>query len=131
MKHKELKDEDKKMFYTSIHDVCSFLDITWDTWNNYKNKSGYSDIIKKAESRIFNEWIKNLFFPGRNATGAIFYLKNALGWTDKREMQATIKSVQEDPKLADLSDNQLEKLNEAFEALEEKENTIEIESEEN
>lgn len=40
------------------------------------------ETIKKAELQIKSEWLKNLFFPGRNATGAMFYLKNMFNFTD-------------------------------------------------
>lgn len=129
-KKDELIENDKKMSYMSIYDICAFLDISYDTWRRYEKKEDYESVIKRAKTKIFNNWIRQLFFPGRNSTGAMFYLKNALGWTDKREMKATIERVQEDKKLADLSDQQVKKLNEAFDALEDQENAIDITPEE-
>jgi len=44
-----------------------------DTYNEYKKR--YPDTIKKAENIIEKAWVERL--AGANATGSIFYLKNA------------------------------------------------------
>ena len=89
MKEKERKDKDSDLVYMSISDICSYLEITSQTWRNYKKKDDYFGTIKRAEEKIKNEWMKNLFYPGRNATGAIFYAKNTWGWSDRQEVEHT------------------------------------------
>ena len=55
--------------------LCIALNITRETYNQYKKKDKFSDAIKKAESVIEEAWVQRLNHSA--ATGAIFYLKNA------------------------------------------------------
>jgi len=115
MKEKERQDKDSDLVYMSISDICSFLNITSRTWRNYREKDDYFPPIKRAEEIIKNEWMKNLFYPGRNATGAIFYAKNTWGWSDKQEVEHTGQiEHSHSPKLESLGDDQLEALASAF-----------------
>src|SRR5690554_2496122 len=84
-KKKEKESEEKKLVFCSIRDLASFLDIDLQTWYNYASRPGYSSITKKARDRIIAVWEQQLFFPGRNSSGAIFYLKNFGGMADKVE----------------------------------------------
>jgi hypothetical protein len=55
--------------------LCLWLNISRDTYNEYKKKPGFSDAIKACEAMIENAWVQRL--AGTTPTGAIFYLKNA------------------------------------------------------
>lgn len=55
---------------------------------DYQAKEDFSYAIKKARTRIENEYEVNL--SGRNPTGSIFALKN-MGWADKTEVDHTTK----------------------------------------
>jgi hypothetical protein len=111
--------EKGKLKYCSILNLCSFLGISWDTWNRYRKRPAFADITKKAEEKIFDVWQEQLFYPGRNSTGAIFYLKNRAGFADKVEHKhkATIEH-EHTHKLDELPLQQLRQLNAALEALE-------------
>ncbi len=65
--------------------VCVFLGISRETYNVYKKK--YPDAIKGAEDVIEQAWVQRL--AGPNATGAIFYLKAAMGWKDQQHVDVT------------------------------------------
>lgn len=54
---------------------------------DYKNKKEFSYTIKKALLAL--EMIYELMLSGKNATGAIFALKN-IGWSDKQEIDLNI-----------------------------------------
>src|SRR5690554_3425496 len=82
-------DSEKKINFVSITDLCYFLDIDRQTFYNYKERPGYSAAVKKAEQAIISIWEQQLFLPGRNTTGAIFYLKNFGGMADKVEHQVS------------------------------------------
>lgn len=69
--------------------LCIWLKIHRDTYNEYKKKDGFSDAIKAAEMWIENAWVQRL--AGANATGAIFYLKAAMGYRDVQEVDVTTK----------------------------------------
>jgi len=60
------------------------LDISRDTYSDYRKSKLMGDTIKKADSKIEEAWIQRLNKP--QATGAIFYLKNAYA-DDYRERQ--------------------------------------------
>ena len=69
--------------------LCIWLNIHKDTYNDYKKKDGFSAAIKGAEMWIENAWVQRL--AGANATGAIFYLKAAMGYRDLQELDVTTK----------------------------------------
>lgn len=64
---------------------------------DYENIPEFSDIVKKARSRIEREYEANL--QNANSTGSIFALKN-FGWIDKQQTEfsgdVTIKSILND-----------------------------------
>lgn len=67
--------------------LCLFLGISRDTYNQYKKK--YPDAVKGADLAIEKAWVARL--AGPNATGAIFYLKNAFHefYRDRYETDVT------------------------------------------
>ena len=116
---KEEEKKERKLVYMSIYDVCTFLDISRDTWERYEKKPGYAGIIKRARAKIINNWMPNLFFPGRNVAGAIFYLKNVAGMSDSviHRLQGKVEH-EHTHKLDELPLEQLVQLNAALDALE-------------
>ena len=66
-----------------------FLDISRDTYNEYKKR--FPDALKRAEAFIENAWVQRL--GGNSPTGAIFYLKNAFfeDYRDRTETDLTSK----------------------------------------
>ncbi|MFP4661956.1 MAG: terminase small subunit [Halanaerobiales bacterium] len=124
---KDRINPDNKINFVSIVDLCNYLEIDRQTFYNYKNKPSYSTAIKKAESRIISIWEQQLMLPGRNTTGAIFYLKNYGGMADKVEHRHSGQiEHKHSARLEDLPDNQLQKLSEALELIEQQDNTIDI-----
>lgn len=63
--------------------LCVFLDISRDTYSEYRKK--YPDTIRYADGYIESNWVRRL--GGQSATGAIFYLKNAFDYRDKTETE--------------------------------------------
>lgn len=117
-------DTDKKVNFCSIRDLCNFLDIDTQTLYRWENKPGYSDIVKKARNKIIAVWEQQLMLPGRNTTGAIFYLKNFGDMADRVEHKHTGQvEHKHSAKLDDLPDQQLERLTEALDMIE---NTVDI-----
>lgn len=116
---KEEEKKQRKLVYMSIYDVCTFLDISHDTWGRYEKNPAYAEVIKRARTKIINNWVPNLYFPGRNATGAIFYLKNVANMSDNviHRLQAKIEH-EHTHKLDELPLQQLQQLNAALDALE-------------
>lgn len=126
-------NKEKKINFVSIVDLCRFLDIDRSTFYNYKNKSAYSTAVKKAESTIISLWEQNLFLPGRNTTGAIFYLKNYGGMADKVEHQHQISgSIDHNKvnKLEELDDKTLQQLSKAVDMIEQRQNAVDVDVEE-
>lgn len=69
--------------------LCIWLGIHRDTYNEYKKKPGFSDVLKGAELWIERAWVQRL--AGNAPTGAIFYLKNAFReeYRDRQETDIT------------------------------------------
>ena len=87
-------DEVVKHHYVpfTIQGLCNFLDISFQTWENYKNKEGYEDyfdVITRAEQIIYQQK-----FEGP-ATG--FYNPNIiardLGLVDKKDLTTEGKGI--------------------------------------
>ena len=128
-KKKEKESEEKKLVFCSIRDLASFLKIDLQTWYNYDSRPGYSTITKRARDRIIAVWEQQLFYPGRNASGAIFYLKNFGGMADKVEHthQGQIEHRhQHAARLEDLSTEQLQTITAALEALQREKDAVDI-----
>src|SRR5690606_22420656 len=89
----------------------------------------YSSITKKARDRIIAVWEEQLFYPGRNSSGAIFYLKNFGGMADKVEHthHGQIEHRhQHAASLEDLSTEQLQTITAALEALQREKEAIDV-----
>jgi hypothetical protein len=122
-------DPDKKINFCSIRDLCAFLEIDRQTFYNYKNKASYSAVTKKAENTILTIWEQQLFLPGRNTTGAIFYLKNFGGMADRVEHQHQVSgSIDHNKvnKLEELDDDTLLQLSKAVDMIEQRQNAVDV-----
>ncbi len=71
----------------NIAGLCLFLDIDRSVLFDYGKK--YPNTVKAAKQTIENTWVQRL--GGQNATGAIFYLKNAFHqfFKDRHETDIT------------------------------------------
>ena len=128
-KKKEKESREKKLVFCSIRDLASFLDIDLQTFYNYDSRPDYSSITKKARDRIIAVWEEQLFFPGRNSSGAIFYLKNFGDMADKVEHthHGQIEHRhQHAARIEDLSTEQLQTITAALEALQREKEAINI-----
>jgi hypothetical protein len=80
----------------TITGLAIALDTTRETLLDYETKpenAEFSDTIKKAK-QIVQNYAESFLFNGKNATGAIFNLKNNYGWVDRRETDLTSKDKQ-------------------------------------
>ena len=128
-KKKEKESEEKKLVFCSIRDLASFLDIDLQTFYNYDSRPGYSNITKKARDRIIAVWEQQLFYPGRNSSGAIFYLKNFGNMADKVEHShhgQIEHKHQHAARIEDLSTEQLQTITAALEALQREKDSIDV-----
>ena len=128
-KKKEKEGKEKKLVFCSIRDLASFLKIDLQTWYNYDFNPSYSSITKKAKDRIIAVWEQQLFYPGRNSSGAIFYLKNFGDMADKVEHNhhgQIEHRHQHAARIEDLSTEQLQTITAALEALQREKEAINI-----
>lgn len=124
---KDRIDTDRKVNFCSIRDLCIFLDIDRQTFYNWESYPVYSTITKKAREKILTAWEQQLFLPGRNTTGAIFYLKNYGGMADQVQHvhQGSIE-YKHTAQLEDIPTEQLQQITAALEALEREKSTIDV-----
>ena len=126
---KEREGREDKLVFCSIRDLANYLKIDLQTFYNYDSRPGYSDITKRARERIIAVWEQQLFYPGRNTTGAIFYLKNFGNMADKVEHthHGQIEHRhQHAARIEDLSTEQLRTITAALEALQREREAIDI-----
>ena len=123
----EKNDTEKKLKFCSITDLCRFLKIDRATFYRYKKKAEYAAVAKRAETVILSVWEEQLFYPGRNSVGAMFYLKNFGGMADKVEHQHIISGQidhNQVNKLEQLDQDTLEQLGKAVDMIENRKNAI-------
>jgi len=126
---KEREGKEKKLVFCSIRDLASFLEIDLQTFYNYDFNPSYSSITKRAKDRIIAVWEEQLFFPGRNSSGAIFYLKNFGDMADKVEHNhhgQIEHRHQHAARIEDLSTEQLQTITAALEALQREKEAIDV-----
>lgn len=63
--------------------LCFALGISRETLYRYEKEDGFRDTLKHWYSLFEDMWAQNLSRP--NATGTIFFLKNAHGYVDRHE----------------------------------------------
>lgn len=69
--------------------LCFTLNISRDTYSEYRKKKEFTDTIKRIDQYIESNWVRRL--ASQAATGAIFYLKNAFRaeFRDRTDMDVT------------------------------------------
>lgn len=72
----------------TITGLAVFLETTRDTLMDYQGKKQFSDTIKRAKE-MCHAYSEEQLFLARNATGAIFNLKNNYKWTDEQKIDHT------------------------------------------
>lgn len=66
------------------------LDISRETYSEYRKK--FPDTVRRADRAIEDAWLQRL--TGKQATGPIFYLKNAFkeDYKDRHESDVTVRT---------------------------------------
>ena len=122
-------DPEKKINFCSIRDLCAYLEIDTSTLYRMENKPSYAKVVKKAKNTILTIWEQQLFLPGRNTTGAIFYLKNFGGMADRVEHQHQVSGsidYNKVDKLEELDDKTLQQLSKAVDMIEQRQNAVDV-----
>ena len=78
-------DNNKPMTITGL---ALALDTSRETLLEYEDRPEYVDTIKRAKLQCQN-FTEQFLYEGKNATGAIFSLKNNYGWRDRTETDIT------------------------------------------
>ena len=83
----ELCDKNKQL--PEKAGLCIFLEITRDTYSEYRKREDLSDTIKRLDLYIESNWVRRL--NSQSPVGAIFYLKNAFKeeYRDRHETDIT------------------------------------------
>ena len=68
------------------------LGVDRKTILNYEKESEFFQTVKKARQRLEDSVERRLF--AANATGAIFWLKNNAGYTDRQEHDVTVRNLE-------------------------------------
>ena len=87
-----------KMRAMTIAGLCIFLDITQDTWANYRNKEDFFAVTKKAETIIYNQKFAGASADMLNAN----IIARDLGLADKKELAGSVG-------VTDMSEDALDK----------------------
>jgi hypothetical protein len=74
----------------TITGLALALDMTRESLVNYENRDEFFSTVKRAKLKCQN-YAEKFLYSGKNATGAIFNLKNNYGWKDKHENELTGK----------------------------------------
>lgn len=68
----------------TVTGLALHLDTTRETLCDYQERDEFTDAVKRAKLRCEN-YAERMLYIGKNATGAIFSLKN-FGWKDSQDM---------------------------------------------
>lgn len=82
----------------TVSGLAVYLNTSRETLINYEKRGEYFDTIKKAKD-ICHAYAEEQLFQARNATGAIFNLKNNYGWKDEVKYDHTSKGKSIAPKI--------------------------------
>lgn len=86
----------------TITGLAVFLETSRETLCNYEKDDEFFDTIKRAKERC-HAFAEESLFTGKQATGAIFNLKNNYGWRDEFDFNNVNQNI-------DLSDEQYKKI---------------------
>lgn len=77
---------DEYVYPPSMCDLENYLMISRETMSNYRDRTGYADVIEAAERRIKAYKLRLLDDPAnKNSRGLIFDLENNHGMRERRE----------------------------------------------
>jgi len=76
----------------TITGLALALDTSRESLLEYQDRPEFVDTIKRAKLKCHN-YAEKFLYNGKNATGAIFNLKNNWGWRDKSEIDARVETV--------------------------------------
>jgi len=82
-----MKVGDAMMYNPTMAGLAYELDLSRQGLLEYKNKTEFSDAIKRARAKVEIHLEQRL--GGNAVTGTIFNLKNNFGWKDKNETELT------------------------------------------
>lgn len=94
-----------KMRAMTLIGLCLFLDVSDDTWRNYRAKKDFLGVVTRAEKVIFDQKFSGAAADLLNAN----IVARDLGLTDKREVHKTITDLTDeelDRKLLELTNAQ-------------------------
>lgn len=77
-----IKDDVEKMRAMTIGGLCIFLDMSEDTWRNYRVKDGFLEVTSKVEAIIRNQKFSGAAADLLNAN----IIARDLGLSDKKEL---------------------------------------------
>jgi len=86
-KYIETKEKEEKPL--TVAGMARCLGMCSETLNQYSKDPVFTDVIKKAKTRIEQQWEERL--ANSACTGAIFWLKNHANYRDKTEIGNTDK----------------------------------------
>lgn len=75
----------------TIMGLCMALNIERETLLRYGKNERYYDIIFKAR-QVVQDYVENRLLTSSNQSGAMFWLKNNAGYSDKHEVEQNITS---------------------------------------
>lgn len=76
----------------TLSGLANWLGMSRETLNQYKDKTKFSDIIKRSRSMIEGIYEKELIYGKKQPTGVIFALKN-MGWKDRTDVTSDDKPL--------------------------------------
>lgn len=104
---KKCKDSEE---FANIAGLCVFLDISRETYYEYKNnRKEYSDTISKIERKLEDVTIQKGM--ERSNSFVQFYMKNKFGYSDKQEIDYTETHSKEQQKELDRLQNKSKVIN--------------------
>lgn len=79
---------EQKKQHPTVSGLAYALGMTTEGLRAYGERDEFSATVKAAKQRV-EMAVEQSLLTGRNATGAIFNLKNNFGWKDKTEQDIT------------------------------------------
>ncbi|MEP1143496.1 MAG: DNA-packaging protein [Henriciella sp.] len=80
-----------KMRAMTISGLCLFLQISFETWSQYRKKKDFIEVTSRAEAIIYNQKFAGAAADMLNAN----IIARDLGLSDKQELKAAIVTVLE------------------------------------
>lgn len=101
-----IKTDMPKMRAMTLAGLCLFLDISDDTWRNYKTDEGFLGVIMRAEKVIYDQKFSGAAADLLNAN----IIARDLGLSEKKEVKQSVADMTDDEidrRLKELSNGQV------------------------